>query len=155
MNEEQRIKKVMMAIIIVLLIGIVCLGTMILLDSKGTNKSGILLESEGREKVLNQSISIFGFSELHMKSGELNQPFDFRNPNTNDCYMDISLLLSDGTKLFEIKRIEPGYGIKEVQLNDVLENGDYLNCCFNVQCFSLKDDTQLNGASMSVDLYVR
>ena len=122
---------------------------------KSSNKSGILLESEGREKVLNQSISIFGFSELHMKSGELNQSFDFRNPSTNDCYMDISLLLSDGTKLFEIKRIEPGYGIKEVQLNDVLENGDYLNCCFNVQCFSLKDDTQLNGASMSVDLYVR
>lgn len=155
MNKEQRIKKAMIAIIIVLLIGIIYLGTMILLDSKGTNKSGILLENEGREKVLNQSISIFGFSELHMKSGELNQSFDFRNSNTNDCYMDIALLLSDGTKLFEIKRIEPGYGIKEVQLNNVLENGDYLNCCFNVQCFSLKDDTQLNGASMSVDLYVR
>ena len=155
MNKAQRIKKVMIAIIIVLLTVIICLGAMILLDLKETNKSGILLESEGREKVLNQSISIFGFSELHMKSGELNQSFEFRNPNTNDCYMEIALLLSDGTKLFEIKRIEPGYGIKEVQLNDVLENGDYLNCCFNVQCFSLKDDTQLNGASMSVDLYVR
>ena len=155
MNKAQRIKKVMIAIIIVLLTVIICLGAMILLDLKETNKSGILLENEGREKVLNQSISIFGFSELHMKSGELNQSFDFRNPNTNDCYMDIALLLSDGTKLFEIKRIEPGYGIKEVQLNNVLENGDYLNCCFNVQCFSLKDDTQLNGASMSVDLYVR
>ena len=155
MNEEQRIKKVMIAIIVVLLTGIIYLGAMMLLDLKETNKSGILLESEGREKVLNQSISIFGFSELHMKSGELNQSFDFRNPNTNDCYMNIALLLSDGTKLFEIKRIEPGYEIKEVQLNNVLENGYYLNCCFNVQCFSLKDDTQLNGASMSVDLYVR
>lgn len=138
MNEEQRIKKVMIAIIVVLLTATICLGAMILLDLKETNKSGILLENEGREKVLNQSISIFGFSELHMKSGELNQSFDFRNPNTNDCYMDITLLLSDGTKLFEIKRIEPGYGIKEVQLNNVLENGDYLNCCFNVQCFLLK-----------------
>lgn len=148
-KKEKRVFAFLVIIIIVLAYILLSIGF------KSPNKSGILLESEGREKVLNQSISIFGFSELHMKSGELNQPFDFCNPNTNDCYMDIELLLSDGTKLFEIKRIEPEYGIKEVQLNDVLENGDYLNCCFNVQCFSLKDDTQLNGASMSVDLYVR
>lgn len=148
-KKEKRVFAFLVIIIIVLAYILLSIGF------KSPNKSGILLESEGREKVLNQSISIFGFSELHMKSGELNQSFDFRNPNTNDCYMDIELLLSDGTKLFEIKRIEPGYGIKEVQLNDVLENGDYLNCFFNVQCFSLKDDTQLNGASMSVDLYVR
>ena len=148
-KKEKRVFAFLVMIIIVLAYILLFIGF------KSPNKSGILLENEGREKVLNQSISIFGFSELHMKSGELNQSFDFRNPNTNDCYMDIALLLSDGTKLFEIKRIEPGYGIKEVQLNNVLENGDYLNCCFNVQCFSLKDDTQLNGASMSVDLYVR
>lgn len=148
-KKEKRVFAFLVIIIIVLAYILLSIGF------KSPNKSGILLESEGREKVLNQSISIFGFSELHMKSGELNQSFDFRNPNTNDCYMDIELLLSDGTKLFEIKRIEPGYWIKEVQLNDVLENGDYLNCFFNVQCFSLKDDTQLNGASMSVDLYVR
>ena len=148
-KKEKRVFAFLVITIIVLAYILLSIGF------KSPNKSGILLESEGREKVLNQSISILGFSELHMKSGELNQSFDFRNPNTNDCYMDITLLLSDGTKLFEIKRIEPGYGIKEVQLNDVLENGDYLNCCFNVQCFSLKDDTQLNGASMSVDLYVR
>lgn len=148
-KKEKRVFAFLVIIIIVLAY------ILLSISFKSPNKSGILLENEGREKVLNQSISIFGFSELHMKSGELNQSFDFRNPNTNDCYMDITLLLSDGTKLFEIKRIEPGYGIKEVQLNNVLENGDYLNCCFNVQCFSLKDDTQLNGASMSVDLYVR
>lgn len=148
-KKEKRVFAFLVIIIIVLAY------ILLSISFKSPNKSGILLENEGREKVLNQSISIFGFSELHMKSGELNQSFDFRNPNTNDCYMDIALLLSDGTKLFEIKRIEPGYGIKEVQLNNVLENGDYLNCCFNVQCFSLKDDTQLNGASMSVDLYVR
>ncbi len=145
--------KRLFAILIMTLVILMCI--LLSIGFKKSNKSGILLESKGREKVLNQSISIFGFSELHMKSGELEQSFDFRNPKTNNCYMNIELLLSDGSQLFEIKRIEPGYGIKEVQLNKVLENGDYLNCLFNIKCFSLNDNAQLNGASMSVNLYVR
>ena len=158
MNEEQRIKKVMIAIIVVLLTAIICLGATILLDLKETNKSGILLEDfEDRVKInaLNQSISIHGFSEVHMKSGELELTFDFYNPKTNDCYMDIELLLPDGKSLFEIKRIEPGYGIKEIQLKDVLENGDYLNCQFLIKCYSMADGSQLNGAAMNVNLYMR
>lgn len=154
MNKEQRIKKAMIAIIIVLLIGIIYLGTMILLDSKGTNKSGVLLTNEGRENIQLKPITIQGFSEFHAKSDEVTQDFTFCNPKDNNCYMDIEFLLPDGTKLFEVKRIEPRYVIKKVEFLKTMKDGIYENCTFNINCYSMNDDTKLNGATMNVTLYV-
>jgi len=155
MNDEQRIKKVMIAIIVVLLTAIICLGAMILLDLKETNKSGILLTDEGRENIQLKPITIQGFSEFHAKSDEVTQEFTFCNPKDNNCYMDIEFLLPDGTKLFEVKRIEPRYVIKKVEFLKTLKNGIYENCTFNINCYSMNDDSKLNGAAMNVTLYVR
>lgn len=96
------------------------------------NKSGVLLESEHRENIQNKPISIFGFSEIHMKASNKIQSFKFENPESNTCYMDIEFELPDGTQLFEIKRIEPGYGVYEVQLNKVLKSCNRYESC-NIQ----------------------
>lgn len=142
-------------IIIILLIAIIAILSTSVYMPKHVNKSGILLENEGRDNRQFKPIMIFGFSELHMVSGKKTQEFAFYNKNSNNCYMNIELLLPDGEQLFEIKRIEPGYGIQQVQLNKVLENNDYLGCRFIIKCFSMENETELNGATMNVNLYVR
>lgn len=148
---KKREDKIIIALIVIILAFI--MFTCICLFEK-TNKSGVLLESGDAQKVLNQYVLVKGYSELYFNSDEEIQEFDFSNPKTNDCYMNISFSMPDGQLLFKVERIEPGYGIKEVQLNKVLKNGNYLGCKFVVDCYSMQDDSQLNGATMSIDLYV-
>ena len=69
--------------------------------------------------------------------------------------MNIRLVTPDSKTLFEVKRIEPGYSISEVQLNRTLNVGEYSGCKFVIDCFSIQDGAQLNGATMNIILYVR
>lgn len=155
LQDNNIINKNTVLIVIMIFIIIVLLFALSSVNSKNINKSGILLTDEGRENIQLKPITIQGFSEFHAKSDEVTQEFTFCNPKDNNCYMDIEFLLPDGTKLFEVKRIEPRYVIKKVEFLKTLKNGIYENCTFNINCYSMNDDSKLNGAAMNVTLYVR
>lgn len=99
-------------------------------------------------------IAIPGFSKIIFNHDTKEQSFKFHNPDTNNCYMDISLIV-DNEVVFDMKRIEPGYGIKEIKLNKTLSSGLYTDCTFSVKCFSMSNNTQLNGIQNKIDIYVR
>lgn len=149
MNKDKIVILFMGIIIIILSMAI------ILSKNHVVNKSGILLTNEGREKVQHQPLSIKGFSEISVKSGDLEQDFDYCNPKGNNCYMNVELLLNDGSNLFEIKKLEPNYGIKKIKFLKTIEKGTYEDCTFNVYCYSMDDGSQLNGATMKVTIYAR
>lgn len=111
----------------------------------------------GNEAVISHEISyisIPGFSKIVFNHGTKEQPFKFHNPETNNCYMNISLVV-DNEVIFEMERIEPGYGVKEIKLSKTLDSGLYTDCTFSVKCFSMDNDTQLNGVQNKIDIYVR
>lgn len=122
--------------------------------SKKPTKSGVLINTK-TEKFESHYVTLNGFSEINFKSGETIQDFNFVNPAKNRCYMNIRLVTPDSKTLFEVKRIEPGYSISEVQLNRTLNVGEYSGCKFVIDCFSIQDGAQLNGATMNIILYVR
>ena len=154
LRDNNIINKNTVLITTMIFIIIVLLFALVSTNSKSVNKSGVLLTNEGRENIQLKPITIQGFSEFHAKSDEVTQDFTFCNPKDNNCYMDIEFHLPDGTKLFEVKRIEPRYVIKKVEFLKTMKDGIYENCTFNINCYSMNDNRKLNGATMNVTLYV-
>ena len=115
--------------------------------------------------VENPNISIPGFESLDFKAGREKQSVNFYNPEENTCYFRISLVLKqrDGAgseavareeTLWTSELIEPGEEAGSITLNKELESGDY-PAILKYECFSLKDETPLNGSNVELTLKVR
>ena len=120
--------------------------------------------------VENPNIAIPGFESLEFKAGTKKQSVSFYNPKENTCYFRISLVLKsdNGTEtggtagdseakeevLWTSELIEPGEEVKSIKLVKELESGDY-PAYLKYECFSLKDETPLNGSNVELTLSVR
>ena len=120
--------------------------------------------------VENPNIAIPGFESLEFKAGTMKQSVSFYNPKENTCYFRISLVLKsdNGTEaggtagdsvakeevLWTSELIEPGEEVKSIKLVKELESGDF-PAYLKYECFSLKDETPLNGSNVELTLSVR
>ena len=130
---------------------------------------------------MNPNISIPGYESLDFKAGTKKQSVNFYNPEENTCYFRISLVLKDddGTEtenvpkddeakktesstgaeakeevLWTSELIEPGEELKSIKLTKELKSGEY-PAYLKYECFSLKDETPLNGSNVELTLTVR
>jgi len=129
---------------------------------------------------MNPNISIPGYESLEFKAGTKKQSVSFYNPEENTCYFRISLVLEEdngaetgnasgdapgngqGTigsaeseaVLWNSELIEPGEQVKSIKLEQALRSGEY-PACLKYECFSLKDETPLNGSKVELTLKVR
>lgn len=130
---------------------------------------------------MNPNISIPGYESLDFKAGKKKQSVNFYNPEENTCYFRISLVLKadDGTGtdkasgddeakkteesggadeaekvLWTSELIEPGEEVKSIEISKELESGEY-PAVLKYECFSLKDETPLNGSNVELILTVR
>lgn len=116
---------------------------------------------------MNPNISIPGYESLSFKAGTKKQSVNFHDPEENTCYFRISLVLeadegtgadkaagAEDTVLWTSELLEPGESVKSIRLERELESGDY-PAVIKYECFSLRDNTPLNGANISVTLQVR
>lgn len=101
------------------------------------------------------TIDIPGFDAMNLKAGETKQAVNLWNPKQNICYFKMTILLSDGTKLWQSDLIRPGKGLYEIELNKALEAGTYENAILKYECFTL-DEAQLplNGAEVKFTINV-
>ena len=101
-------------------------------------------------------IAIPGFDSLNFKAGVLEQAVSLYNPNQNTCYFKMSLILDDGTKLWESKLLEPGQSFNKITLNQSLPVGIYENTVLKYNCFSNSDGSGvLNGSEVKFNLNVK
>lgn len=100
------------------------------------------------------TIDIPGFDIMNLKANETVQSVNLHNPAANSCYFKMTLYTPEGTKLWESKLIEPGKGVYDITLNQKLEAGSYENAKLKYECFSMKDQTPLNGAEIKLTLNV-
>lgn len=146
-----------------------------------TESSGGKAEKDYSNIEMNPNISIPGYESLDFVAGKKKQSVNFYNPKENTCYFRISLVLktddSIGTgtasgeneaketeeaggadvaeeTLWTSELIEPGEEVKSIELDKELESGDY-PAILKYECFSLKDETPLNGAKVEVIIHVR
>ena len=106
---------------------------------------------------MNPNISIPGYESLDFKAGKKKQSVNFYNPEENTCYFRISLVLkADEAEevLWTSELIEPGEEVKSIKLDKELESGEY-PAILKYECFSLKDETPLNGSNVELILEVR
>ena len=101
------------------------------------------------------TIDIPGFEAMNFKAGTKEQSVNLYNPEQNTCYFKMSILLSDGTKLWESKLIEPGKGIYDLTLSESLSVGEYEDCILKHECFAMNEEqTPLNGSEIKFTLNV-
>lgn len=98
------------------------------------------------------SISIPGYDTFTFKAGEKTQQITLHNPEENTCYFKLSLILEDGTTIWTSDLLEPGMAFKSIELDKTLDKGTYSDVTLKYDCYSLKDQSQLNGAAIKVNI---
>ncbi len=95
-----------------------------------------------------------GYSSAEMNAGDKSLVIRIGNPKDNKVGFFASLVLSDGTVLYESGLLKPGQGLDEVPLNQTLEKGTY-DAKVVYQCVLLDgENTPLNAAESGFKLYV-
>ena len=141
---------------------------------------GGIAEEDYSNIVENPSISIPGYESLDFVAGKKKQSVNFYNPEENTCYFRISLVLEQGNGaetgnasgdapgneqgaigsaeseavLWTSDMIEPGEQVKSIKLEQALKSGEY-PALLEYECFSLKDQTPLNGSNIALTLRVQ
>ena len=105
---------------------------------------------------LTDSIDLPGYGALNFKADTTEQTVTLPNPEQNFCYIQITLLLEDGSVLWKSKLIGPGESSDPIVFTRPLTAGEYRNAVLQYQCFRMDENlTPLNGATTNLTLKVK
>ena len=147
-------------IVFLLIILIICITILIAcffpkpIQANLPNGSPMEIPSDVVKKT--DSIAIPGYEGITLNADTKQQTIGFPNPSQNTCYFQISLMLEDGTLLWQSELIEPGNISDPITLNQPLETGTYPNAVLKFDCYTM-DGTMsaLNGAATQLTIRVR
>ena len=101
------------------------------------------------------TIDIPGFAAMNFQAGVTEQAVNLYNPEQNTCYFKMTILLDNGTKLWESELVEPGKAIYDLTLDKPLEAGVYEDATLRYECFAMNEEqTPLNGSEIKFTLNV-
>ena len=100
------------------------------------------------------SIAIPGYEKLNFAAGKTAQTVNLKNPPENACTFVLTLTLEDGETLWTGKALSPGEAFTRITLSRALDAGEY-PATLHYDCFSLNDNTPLNGAEVKLTIEVR
>ena len=101
-----------------------------------------------------ENIAIPGYETLSFQAGKTAQTVRLTNPAENACTFALSLTLEDGETLWTGEALSPGEAFTRITLERALDAGEY-PATLHYDCFSLQDNTPLNGAEIQLTLEVR
>lgn len=105
---------------------------------------------------LTDTIDIPQFGWLNLKADTTEQTLTFDNPPQNFAQFRISILLDDGTVLWNSELVPPGETSAPVTLLQPLSAGEYENAILKYECFRMDEaQTPLNGAENRLTLKVK
>lgn len=162
--ENKKDRKSRAILIVLLLLLLLCGGLLIFhqsnqsqpilpdLDSNAVDWVGKQeLENAGRDS--GGTISIPCFESLVFTANEKTQKVNLYNPEQNNCYFVITLIVGVDT-LYQSKMIPPGTGFYEIELTDVLDVGKYA-ATIVYECYSIDDLSPMNGGAFHFDVHVK
>ena len=124
---------------------------------------GIILDDgaenwDGEMEDLSQDqpgIKIPGYGYITVMSGETAWKITLANPKENNCYFQYSITIDENENpIYESDLIEPGKAVREFEVNEPLEAGDY-EIHLNISTYTMDDGlTPLNGAVVKAVLHV-
>ena len=100
------------------------------------------------------NIAIPGYEKLSFAAGKTAQNVNLKNPPENACTFVLTLTIEGGETLWTGKALSPGEAFTRITLSRTLDAGEY-PATLHYDCFSLQDNTPLNGAEIQLTLEVR
>lgn len=97
------------------------------------------------------AIAIPGFDCLVFDKGSKTQKVNFYNPEINECYFQMTLLV-DGEELWKSGNVKPGKGYYEIELNRTLSPMETQGC-LQIRCFKNSGE-ELNSAKVDFKLII-
>jgi hypothetical protein len=155
MNKK---RKILVSLLLLLCMAIFGLYKLFENNADLMNVDSSAVSWEGKKKEIleenSKSIAIPGFEAITLKSDEKQQQVNFHNPEVNDCYFKLTLVHPDGSKLWSSDLIEPGKGLYTIDLDKELASGEYPDAVLRYECFTLNDQSPLNGSEIKLKLMV-
>lgn len=164
-NQENRKKRQWIILAAVLVILAAAAGLFLTFGTRRENPDGkgIMLEEgaedwDGEMKDMSEGqtgIKIPGYGEITVPTGETTWKITLANPEENTCYFKYTVTIDDSeTPIYESDLIEPGKAVREFEVTEPLEAGDY-EIHLNISTYAMDEElTPLNGAVVKAVLHV-
>ncbi len=165
--EKKKNKKLKIILIILLIVAVLsAAGVMVWLGTSNQNPSndsvaGTVVDNWDTHLQSQQTdsaatgIQIPGYSKAEMNAGDTELKLRIGNPSANTCGFYATLMLEDGTKLYESQLLKPGQGMEKVPLNKTLEKGEY-KAYVLYRCVTLDgNEKAMNSAESAFTLTVK
>ena len=156
--EAQRNRK---TVIVLLIVVVLLLAAVIVLVANRPQKrqaklpNGEEIQQSGPVEKKPDSIAIPGYEGISLKADCKEQEIGFPNPAQNTCYFQISLILEDGTTLWQSELVKPGEISEPITLNEPLAAGVYPNSLLKFDCYTMDGNMRsLNGAATKMTIHV-
>ena len=164
-NQENRKKRQWIILAAVLVILAAAAGLFLTFGTRRENPDGkgIVLEEgaedwDGEMKDMSEGqtgIKIPGYGEITVPAGETTWKITLANPEENTCYFKYTVTIDDSENpIYESDLIEPGKAVREFEVTEPLEAGDY-EIHLNISTYAMDEElTPLNGAVVKAVLRV-
>jgi len=164
-NQENRKKRQWIILAAVLVILAAAAGLFLTFGTRRENPDGkgIVLEEgaedwDGEMKDMSEGqtgIKIPGYGEITVPAGETTWKITLANPEENTCYFKYTITIDDSENpIYESDLIEPGKAVREFEVTEPLEAGDY-EIHLNISTYAMDEElTPLNGAVVKAVLHV-
>ena len=164
-NQENRKKRQWIILAAVLVILAAAAGLFLTFGTRRENPDGkgIVLEEgaedwDGEMKDMSEGqtgIKIPGYGEITVPAGETTWKITLANPEENTCYFKYTVTIDDSEiPIYESDLIEPGKAVREFEVTEPLEAGDY-EIHLNISTYAMDEElTPLNGAVVKAVLHV-
>lgn len=129
MDAKKR-KKLGTVLIVVGVTALICMIFFLIFGGKLLLNPKYQLEPEQNEPTVSaassDSISIPGMESMKIQANSKNITVDLYNPDTNNCYFEISILLDNGEQeIYKSALMKPGQHLYEIEISKALSAGTY------------------------------
>lgn len=154
----KNLKDCTLGIIAFIVIAVIAVYIPILLNDTANNNASSGIKWDGNSITANRDkpekyIAIPCFTDLIFVANQTSQKVNIYNPEENKCVMNFSIVLSDGTVIWESDNTHPGYGFHDIKLTKTLSSGTY-EARLITRCFTMDKKLELNGSSFKFKINV-
>lgn len=119
-----------------------------------TTTGNLITEKTHFINVMHSGIIIPGFSSLSIDANQTNVYLNLYNPSGNTCCFVISLILEDGTVLYQSGTLLPGELVGNAVISQPMPSGHY-NATVRYEAFDAYDLSPLNNAEIEITLIAK
>ena len=101
-----------------------------------------------------ENIAVPGYEKLDFAAGKTAQTVNLQNPAENACKFLLTLTLEGGETLWAGGMLSPGEAFTRITLSKALDKGEY-PATLHYDCYTIEDNTPLNGAEIQLTIQVK